>query len=95
MLCLIIKYMARQSRQLSSSGVYRTILRGINQQRIFEEDSDCQAFLNCMDSVIKKSGCGFFAYCFIGMHNNSVSIRQIARVTGLSKGVVERWRHNC
>ena len=68
MLCLIIKYMVRQPRQLSRSGVYHVILRGINQQRIFEEDSDYQAFLNCMDSVMKKSGCGFYAYCLMGNH---------------------------
>ena len=65
--CIII-YMARKKRQLSSNGIYHIILRGINQQRIFEEDADYQKFLDCMASVKKQSGCSYYAYCLMGNH---------------------------
>ena len=60
--------MARHPRQISSSGIYHVILRGINKQRIFEEDADYQRFLYSMAAVKEKSGCIFYAYCLMSNH---------------------------
>jgi len=34
--------MPRRARKKSSSGIYHVVLRGINKQRIFEDDQDNQ-----------------------------------------------------
>ena len=37
--------MPRQARKRAESGIYHIMLRGINQQQIFEDDEDNQKFL--------------------------------------------------
>jgi putative transposase len=37
--------MPRSARKKSSSGIYHIVLRGINKQRIFEDDEDSLYFL--------------------------------------------------
>jgi len=37
--------MPRSARKKSSSGIYHIALRGINKQRIFEDDEDSHYFL--------------------------------------------------
>ena len=41
--------MPRQPRQKSESGIYHIMLRGINQQVIFEEDEDYDKFLEILE----------------------------------------------
>ena len=60
--------MARHPRQLSGSGIYHVIVRGINKQRIFEEGADYQRFLGCMAEVGEKSGRALYAYTLMGNH---------------------------
>jgi REP element-mobilizing transposase RayT len=60
--------MARASRKLSSSGIYHVLIRGINQQRIFEDDEDCLRFLNDLRTAKERSGAHVFAYCLMGNH---------------------------
>jgi len=40
--------MPRQARKKSESGIYHVMLRGINQQQIFEDKEDCDKFLNIL-----------------------------------------------
>ena len=40
--------MGRQARQLSDSGFYHIVVRGINHQHIFEEESDYVFFLEVL-----------------------------------------------
>lgn len=37
--------MPRTAREKSKTGIYHIVLRGINKQRIFEENEDYQKFL--------------------------------------------------
>ncbi len=37
--------MPRQARKHSESGIYHVMLRGINQQQIFEDTEDCDKFI--------------------------------------------------
>ena len=137
--------MPRSSRIMSNTGIYHTLLRGINQQRIFEEESDYKYFLAKLVQIKKETGILLFGYCIMSNHvhlllkesetrvvylfrrlglaisqmdsvsgaknasqfqklaagqqrsavcavrNRGLSIRQIARISGISKGVVERW----
>jgi REP element-mobilizing transposase RayT len=60
--------MPRTERRISSTGVYHIMLRGINQQNIFEEDSDFKIFLKCIAESKKLSGFKLYAYCLMSNH---------------------------
>ena len=58
--------MPRTQRKKSESGIYRVMLRGINQQQIFEDEEDCAHFLAILRVCKKISGFDLFAYCLMG-----------------------------
>jgi len=60
--------MPRQARKKSESGIYHIMLRGINQQQIFEDREDYEKFLDILKDC--KGICEFklFAYCLMGNH---------------------------
>lgn len=60
--------MPRQARKRSRTGVYHVIFRGINKQRIFEEDQDYQKFLYALQDQKEKSGYEVYAYCLMSNH---------------------------
>jgi len=60
--------MPRRSRTKSSTGIYHVVLRGINKQRIFEDDQDHQKYLQTIKKYKKTSGYEVYAYCL--MHNH-------------------------
>jgi len=64
--------MPRQPRRISSSGVYHVIIRGINMQRIFEDDEDCTTFLDFLCQVKDASNTAVLAYCLMGNHAHLV-----------------------
>lgn len=60
--------MPRQARIKSSSGIYHIMLRGINGQQIFEDDEDCEKFLQVLKDCKAISGYKLYAYCLMGNH---------------------------
>jgi len=44
------------------------MVRGINQQNIFEDDEDCERMLQILSDVKAVSKCGIYAYCLMGNH---------------------------
>ena len=60
--------MSRTARQPIATGVYHVILRGINRQRIFEDEEDYERFLFLLDHY--KTICGYelYAYCLMPNH---------------------------
>ena len=60
--------MPRQARKKSSVGIYHIMLRGVNQQQIFEEQEDCDKFLQVLKDCKAISGFKLFAYCLMGNH---------------------------
>jgi putative transposase len=60
--------MPRQARRKSESGIYHVMLRGINQQLIFEDAEDNQKFLEILKECKAVSECKIFAYCLMGNH---------------------------
>jgi REP element-mobilizing transposase RayT len=60
--------MPRQARKKSESGIYHIMLRGINQQQIFEDAEDYEKFLEILRDC--KAICKFklYAYCLMGNH---------------------------
>ncbi|MTI86024.1 MAG: transposase [Firmicutes bacterium] len=60
--------MPRIARKRSSSGIYHVVLRGINRQRIFEDDQDNQKYLKTIKRYKKTSGYEVYAYCLMSNH---------------------------
>ena len=60
--------MPRQARKKSSAGIYHIMLRGVNQQQIFEEQEDCDKFLQVLKDCKAISEFKLFAYCLMGNH---------------------------
>lgn len=60
--------MPRAPRQKSQSGIYHIMLRGINQQIIFEDDEDYQKFIEILKNYKTVSGYKIFAYCLMSNH---------------------------
>jgi REP element-mobilizing transposase RayT len=60
--------MPRTQRIQSATGIYHALLRGINQQRIFEEDEDYQHFIECMREASDLSHSKLLAYCLMDNH---------------------------
>ncbi len=60
--------MPRVSRQKSENGIYHIMLRGINQQTIFEDDEDYSKFLSTLEKYKAVSGYKVFAYCLMSNH---------------------------
>lgn len=69
--------MPRQSRQTSRTGIYHVMLRGINQQNIFEVPEDYWKFLKLLDQTVHPIDelghplpprCTIYAYCLMTNH---------------------------
>ena len=60
--------MPRQARKKSESGIYHIMLRGINQQQIFEDEEDSLRFLETLLKYKEQCGYEIYAYCLMGNH---------------------------
>jgi putative transposase len=60
--------MSRQVRQLSTTGFYHVVLRGINRQHLFEEESDFTYFLNGLQQIKDEMVFELHAYCLMSNH---------------------------
>ena len=60
--------MPRQARKKSETGIYHVMLRGINQQQIFEDGEDYEKFLQVLEFCKAISEFELFAYCLMGNH---------------------------
>ncbi len=60
--------MPRQARKKSESGIYHIMLRGINQQQIFEDTEDCEKFIQILHECKAVSDFKIFAYCLMNNH---------------------------
>ena len=80
--------MARSARITSSTGIYHVILRGINQQDIFEEKDDKIKFLYILSDVKEKCHFSLYAYALMSNHihllmkTNDKPIDQVMRQIG-------------
>ena len=70
--------MARQAREISGTGIYQVMLRGINRQNIFYDDEDYQRFVQVLFQMVYPADeltgnplpahCIFYAYCIMSNH---------------------------
>ena len=60
--------MARLAREISENGLYHIVFRGVNRQRIFEEESDYKKLKSILTELKKEMQYQVYVYCFMGNH---------------------------
>lgn len=60
--------MPRKARIKSNSGIYHIIMRGINHQTIFEDEEDCNKFIQTLQRYKEICEYKIYAYCLMGNH---------------------------
>lgn len=91
--------MPRASRIKSESGIYHIMLRGINQQVIFEQSEDYEKFIEVLNKYKAISGYKVFAYCLMSNHIHLVikeekeSIEQIIKRIAGSYVYWYNWKY--
>ncbi|MDR1422335.1 MAG: transposase [Coriobacteriales bacterium] len=60
--------MTRSARQISETGVYHVVFRGVNHCHLFEQDSDHIRFLEIVKSAKEKQAFDIYAYCLMSNH---------------------------
>jgi len=60
--------MPRLPRIKSKTGIYHVMLRGINQQLIFEDNEDNEKFLEVLKICKDASKLELYGYCLMGNH---------------------------
>ena len=60
--------MPRHARKRAESGIYHIMLRGIDQQHIFEDEEDNLKFLQILKECKELCGFRLLAYCLMGNH---------------------------
>lgn len=58
----------RRARKISISGIYHTIMRGIDKQNIFYDDADRILFMSLLEKYLKKYHIDDFAYVLLDNH---------------------------
>ena len=60
--------MPRKAREKSKTGIYHVMLRGVNGQSIFEDEADCEKFIEVLEIYKREIGCIIYAYCLLNNH---------------------------
>lgn len=62
--------MSRMPRELSETGLYHIIFRGLNRQNIFEEEADFYMMKNILRKTKEENAFNIYAYCFMSNHGH-------------------------
>lgn len=90
----------RAARKKSASGIYHVLARGINQQRIFEDDADFALYLKILARVKRESPFVLYAYCLMSNHvhlllgEQDVSLSRVIQRIGVSYAYRFNQRHD-
>lgn len=86
--------MTRRAREVSGTGIYHVMMRGINRQNIFEDDEDYVRFVELLYQMVcpvddngkpLPSRCTFYAYCLMTNHVHLL-IREASEQLDLTRG---------
>ena len=89
--------MPRRAREKSKSEIYHIIMRGINRQTIFEDEEDCDQFLQTLQRYKEKSRYKVYAYCLMGNHVHlllKIEVEPLEQVMRRICGSYVYWYNN-
>ena len=64
----VMRIMARQARQISPTGLYHVVFRGVNKQDIFEEDIDYEKMITILKDLKEEMKFEILVYCLMSNH---------------------------
>jgi REP element-mobilizing transposase RayT len=79
--------MSRKMRDVSETGIYHAILRGINKQTIFEDNEDYNKFLQILDDYKILCGYKLYGYCLMGNHVHLLIHENEERISKIFKRI--------
>ncbi len=88
--------MPRKNRKISTTGVYHVMLRGINKNAIFTDETDCLKFVKILNSVVSpvdRQGkplpplCHIHAYCLMNNHVHLLVAEAEANIASVMKSI--------
>lgn len=91
--------MPRNARQLSKTGIYHIIVRGINRQTIFFEDDDYQRYVETIGRFVADGDAILLGYCLMSNHvhlliqENNTAISKIMKKIGTSYAYWYNWKY--
>lgn len=91
--------MPRRARKPSESGIFHVMLRGIDRQVIFQDDEDCEKYLQCLGNCKEVSGFTLYAYCLMGNHvhlllqEGAESLAQVFKRLGVRYVYWYNWKY--
>ena len=83
--------MPRVARKLSTTGIYHTMLRGINKQLIFEDEEDYDCFLEILRECKELCNFKIYAYCLMGNHVHLLIKAQENNLETIFKRIAGRY----
>lgn len=83
--------MSREARAPSKTGIYHIMLRGINQQQIFQDDEDGNKFLQTLEECKEKSPYEIYAYCLMGNHIHLLMKETDVQIGRVMKMIASRF----
>lgn len=81
--------MARKRREISSTGIYHVMLRGINKQDIFLDKNDFESFIRAMRD--EQNDCTYYAYCILHNHVHLLIREGSTSISQIMKAIEDRF----
>ena len=81
----------RTKRIQSEINIYHVIARGTGRQIIFEDDKDCELFLNLFGKALKDSGAEAYAWCLMSNHAHLLIRSPIEALSGTMHSVLTSY----
>ena len=93
--------MPRKARVVSKTNIYHVMLRGVNQQIIFEDEEDFRYFISILSMCRDICGYTIFAYCLMNNHIHllmegtldELLLKSLEKKEDLAKTIVDSWRN--
>ncbi|ABR46973.1 protein of unknown function DUF1568 [Alkaliphilus metalliredigens QYMF] len=85
--------MPREAREKSKTGIYHVMVRGINQQDIFEDDDDRQRYLETITRYKNELDFEVYAYCLMNNHVHLLIQEKEAELSKIFKKIGTSYVH--
>jgi len=83
--------MPRQARVKSETGIYHIMLRGINQQQIFEDEEDNLKFIQILKDYKILCKYKIYAYCLMGNHVHLLIKEEFDEIQQIIKRIAGKY----
>jgi len=80
--------MPRKAREVSETGIYHVLMRGIDNRNIFQDENDKQKFVDIIFKKRDTSNFNLYAYCVMDNHVHFVIREDQRNLSSYIKGII-------